>query len=116
MSWVLDTRVPVCMRSRALKLALCGTESFYVRASRRYVCVTHHAFCCTMNNIGLKSGLTTKSININFDEALEMEGQAQTSSGVSLGKGAWDCDAMVAIPPEKEVHCNNFSRTILQLL
>lgn len=34
---------------------------------------------------------------------LEMEGQAQASSGVSLGKGAWDCDAMVAIPPEKEV-------------
>ncbi len=43
-----------------------------------------------------------------------MEGQAQASSGVSLGKGAWDCDAMVAIPPEKEVHCNDVLSTILQ--
>lgn len=30
------------------------------------------------------------------------EGAAQTAS-VSLGKGAWDCDLNVAIPPEKEV-------------
>lgn len=32
-----------------------------------------------------------------------MESQPQASSGISLGKGAWDCDARVAIPPEKEV-------------
>ncbi|EIE18483.1 hypothetical protein COCSUDRAFT_38586 [Coccomyxa subellipsoidea C-169] len=31
-----------------------------------------------------------------------MESQSQASSGVSLGKGAWDCDARMAIPPEKE--------------
>ncbi|CAL5224236.1 g6888 [Coccomyxa viridis] len=30
------------------------------------------------------------------------EGAAQPAS-VSLGKGAWDCDLNVAIPPEKEV-------------
>lgn len=28
-----------------------------------------------------------------------------TDSGVALGKGAWDCDARKAIPPEKEVRC-----------
>lgn len=26
-----------------------------------------------------------------------------TSEGVSLGKGAWDCDKNIEIPPEKEV-------------
>ena len=28
---------------------------------------------------------------------------ADASVTVSLGKGAWDCDKNVAIPPEKEV-------------
>ena len=29
---------------------------------------------------------------------------APESGGVSLGKGAWDCDRKCKIPPEKEVH------------
>lgn len=28
---------------------------------------------------------------------------AQANAGVSLGKGAWDCDTNTAIPPEREV-------------
>lgn len=28
---------------------------------------------------------------------------AAASLGASMGKGAWDCDARAAIPPEKEV-------------
>ena len=32
-----------------------------------------------------------------------MEEPATQRASVSLGKGAWDCDLSVAIPPEKEV-------------
>ena len=32
-----------------------------------------------------------------------MEDSAAQPASVSLGKGAWDCDLNVAIPPEKEV-------------
>jgi hypothetical protein len=31
------------------------------------------------------------------------EAAAGTDTGVSLGKGAWDCDKNCEIPPEKEV-------------
>ena len=37
---------------------------------------------------------------------------AGTGTGaVSLGKGAWDCDANREIPPDKEVRCLGHSRT-----
>ena len=39
-----------------------------------------------------------------------MERSAAQPASVSLGKGAWDCDLNVAIPPEKEV------RTLLKLV
>ena len=32
-----------------------------------------------------------------------MEGYAAQPASVSVGKGAWDCDLNIAIPPEKEV-------------
>ena len=32
-----------------------------------------------------------------------MEESAAQPASISLGKGAWDCDLNVAIPPEKEV-------------
>ena len=34
---------------------------------------------------------------------LEAVGEATPQAGVSLGKGAWDCDLNCEIPPEKEV-------------
>ena len=33
----------------------------------------------------------------------EAAGEAAAQGGVSLGKGAWDCDRKREIPPEKEV-------------
>jgi len=36
------------------------------------------------------------------DKAI-VEAEPGQTSGVSLGKGAWDCDARKEIPPEKEV-------------
>lgn len=32
-----------------------------------------------------------------------MNEKVPQTAGLSLGKGAWDCDLNVAIPPEKEV-------------
>lgn len=38
------------------------------------------------------------------DKALVEAAAAESGGGgVSLGKGAWDCDTNTAIPPEKEV-------------
>ena len=34
---------------------------------------------------------------------LEIAGEGAAQAGVSLGKGAWDCDRNCGIPPEKEV-------------
>lgn len=34
---------------------------------------------------------------------VESGANASAGGGISLGKGAWDCDAKCAIPPEKEV-------------
>ncbi len=51
-------------------------------AFKAYRCLTEQAVSC-------------------FQMSME-EGAAQPAS-VSLGKGAWDCDLNVAIPPEKEV-------------
>lgn len=44
-------------------------------------------------------GLKYRQIRVVTD----MEDIASQSASVSLGKGAWDCDLNVAIPPEKEV-------------
>lgn len=44
-------------------------------------------------------GLTYRHIRV----ATDMEENASQPASVSLGKGAWDCDLNVAIPPEKEV-------------
>ena len=30
------------------------------------------------------------------------------SDGISLGKGAWDCDKNIEIPPEKEVRSEDW--------
>ena len=35
-----------------------------------------------------------------------------SGGGVSLGKGAWDCDNNVEIPPEAEVSLNPFASCI----
>ncbi len=35
---------------------------------------------------------------------LSTSSSAAMTEAVSLGKGAWDCDANCEIPPEKEVH------------
>jgi hypothetical protein len=37
------------------------------------------------------------------------------TGGVSLGKGAWDCDNNCEIPPEKEVRCPHLPQLLSQL-
>ena len=44
-------------------------------------------------------GITYRQIRA----ASDMENNASHPASVSLGKGAWDCDLNVAVPPEKEV-------------
>ena len=42
-------------------------------------------------------------MTIGEEKATVEDSHVNAASGVSLGKGAWDCDTRTAIPPEKEV-------------
>ena len=42
------------------------------------------------------------------------ESEVGAATGVSLGKGAWDCDRRAEIPPEREVRRLNLSLYVLR--
>ena len=81
-----------------LVLALAETHALHV--------ISMSDRCCSGGSVWLQSRFTSRGASkcalVTFFKSF-MEDSAAQPASVSLGKGAWDCDLNVAIPPEKEV-------------
>lgn len=53
----------------------------------------------------------SKTSNVQDKSLVEAATAESGGGGVSLGKGAWDCDTNTEIPPEKEVRRERFKRS-----
>ena len=60
--------------------------------------------------VEFRTSSSNRKLPVDRVPCFTMERSAAQPASVSLGKGAWDCDLNVAIPPEKEV------RTLLKLV